>query len=422
MNRNRAAFVAMLVVCLLTAIPNVALATDGYFMLGYGTVSKGMGGTGVAFPTNTIAAATNPAAMVFVGQGYDLGLAVFSPDREFTVTGNPSGYPGTFGLAPGTVRSDTRIFLVPNLGANWMVSKNDSIGISIYGNGGMNTTYDAAVFYGSKPAGVDMGKFYVVPTWAHKFGENHSVGISPMISWQRFKAYGIEAFGNFSSDPTKLTGNGYATSFGYGGRIGYMGNWTPWLSVGASYQTEVKYGKLKEYAGLFAEHGYFDDPANWTVGLALHPTEAITFAFDVQQIYFSKEASVGSPMLPNLMQARLGDDGGAGFGWQDMTVYKFGLQWKATDALTLRAGYATGKQPIPESEVLFNILAPGVIEQHATVGASYQMSKGNKLNLSVIRAFSKTVTGPNPLEVPGKQTISLTMDQWDFELGFSFGF
>lgn len=422
MNRNRAAFVAMLVVCLLTAIPNVATATDGYFMLGYGTVSKGMGGTGVAFPTNTLAAATNPAAMAFVGKGYDLGLAVFSPDREFTVTGTPSGYPGTFGLTPGTVRSDTRIFLVPNLGANWIVSKNDSIGVSIYGNGGMNTTYDAAVFYGSKPVGVDMGKFYVVPTWAHKFGENHSVGISPMISWQRFKAYGLEAFGNFSSDPTKLTGNGYATSFGYGGRIGYMGNWTPWLSIGASYQTEVKYGKLKEYAGLFAEHGYFDDPANWTVGLALHPNDKITFAFDVQKIYYSKEASVGNPMLPNLMQTRLGDDGGAGFGWKDMIVYKLGLQWKATDALTLRAGYATGKQPIPESEVLFNILAPGVIEQHATVGASYQMSKGNKLNLSVIRAFSKTVTGPNPLEVPGKQTLSLTMDQWDFELGFSFGF
>ncbi|HEX7580894.1 MAG TPA: outer membrane protein transport protein [Thermoanaerobaculia bacterium] len=422
MNRNRAAFVAMLVVCLLTAIPNVATATDGYFMLGYGTVSKGMGGTGVAFPTNTLAAATNPAAMVFVGQGYDLGLAAFSPDREFTVTGNPSGYPGTFGLTPGTVRSDTRIFLVPNLGANWMVSKNDSIGVSIYGNGGMNTTYNASVFYGSTPTGIDMGKFYVVPTWAHKFGENHSVGISPMISWQRFKAYGLEAFGNFSSDPSKLTGNGYATSFGYGGRIGYMGNWTPWLSVGASYQTEVKYGRLKEYAGLFAGQGYFDDPANWTVGLALKPTSSITFAFDVQQIYFSKEESVGNPMLPNLMQARLGDDGGAGFGWKDMTVYKLGLEWKATDALTLRAGYATGKQPIPESEVLFNILAPGVIEQHATVGASYQMSKGNKLNLSVIRAFSKTVTGPNPLEVPGKQTISLTMDQWDFELGFSFGF
>ena len=421
MNRNRAVLAAMLLVVFVSAFSQVASATDGYFMLGYGTVSKGMGGTGVAFPTNTIAAATNPAAMVFVGKGYDLGLALFSPDREYTVTGNPSGYPGTFGLAPGTFRSDTRAFLVPNMGGNWMVSKDDSIGISIYGNGGMNTTYNSPTF-GYSPTGVDLGKFYVVPTWAHKFGENHSVGISPMISWQRFKAYGLAAFSNFSSDPTKLTDNGYSTSFGYGGRIGYMGNWTPWLSVGASYQTEVKYGKLKDYAGLFAEHGYFDDPATWTVGLALHPTDRVTFAFDVQQIYFSKEKSVGTPMLPNLMQARLGDDNGAGFGWKDMTIYKLGLQWKATDALTLRAGYATGKQPIPETEVLFNILAPGVIEQHATVGLSYAASKGSAFNLAVIRAFSKTVTGANPLEAPGQQKISLKMSQWDFELGYSFGF
>ncbi len=422
MNRNRTAFAAALVVCLIAVASNVATATDGYFMLGYGTVSKGMGGTGVAVPGSALSAATNPASMVFVGCEYDLGLALFNPNRELTVTGNPSGYDKTFGLTPGTTKSDTSVFLVPNLGANWMVGKNDSIGVSIYGNGGMNTTYDSPIFYGSKPVGVDMGKFYVVGTWAHKFGENHSVGISPMVSWQRFKAYGLEAFGGYSSDPTKLTGNGYATSFGFGGRIGYLGKWTPWLTVGASYQTEVAYGKLKEYAGLFAEHGYFDDPANWTVGIALHPTDKITFAVDVQEIYFSQEASVGNPMLPNLMQAPLGADNGAGFGWKNMTVYKFGLEWKATDELTLRAGFATGKQPIPGSEVFMNILAPGVIEQHVTLGGSYLVSKGNKLNLSIIRGLSNTITGANPLEAPGQQKIALTMDQWDFELGWSFGF
>jgi long-chain fatty acid transport protein len=418
MNRNRLGLAATLVTCL---VPGVLMATDGYFLLGYGTVSKGLGGTGVAMATNTLAAATNPASMIFVGHGYDIGLAAFMPDREFTVTGAPSGYPGTFGLAPGTVSSDTSVFLVPNLGGNWMIGKSDSIGVSIYGNGGMNTTYESPVF-GFSPTGVDLGKFYVAPTWAHKFGENHAIGISPIISWQRFKAYGLAAFGNFSSDPTKLTDNGYSTSFGIGGRIGYMGKFTPWLSVGASYQTEVAYGKLKDYAGLFAEQGYFDDPANWTVGLAIHPTDTLTFAFDVQQIKFSDEKSVGNPMLPNLMQARLGDDNGAGFGWRDMTAYKFGLQWKATECLTLRAGYAMGEQPIPESEVLFNILAPGVIEQHATIGLGYEISKGNTLQLAITRAFSNTVTGPNPLEVPGKQSISLTMEQWDVEVGYSFGF
>ena len=37
-----------------------------------------------------------------------------------------------------------------------------------------------------------------------------------------------------------------------------------------------------------------------------------------------------------------------------------------------------------------------------------------------MRAFSKQVTGPNPLEVPGLQAIELKMDQWDFELSWSF--
>ena len=57
-----------------------------------------------------------------------------------------------------------------------------------------------------------------------------------------------------------------------------------------------------------------------------------------------------------------------------------------------------------------------------TLGAGYEISKGNTLQLAITRAFSKTVTGPNALEAPGQQTITLKMDQWDVELGYSFGF
>lgn len=38
------------------------------------------------------------------------------------------------------------------------------------------------------------------------------------------------------------------------------------------------------------------------------------------------------------------------------------------------------------------------------------------------RAFSSQVVGPNPLEAPGAQTIELHMDQWEVEVGYSFGF
>jgi long-chain fatty acid transport protein len=179
---------------------------------------------------------------------------------------------------------------------------------------------------------------------------------------------------------------------------------------------------LKDYAGLFAEQGGFDVPANWSIGIAIMPNESWIIAADVQQIFYSDIASIGNPMLPNLMQAPLGADGGAGFGWEDVTVYKIGAQYQASDSWTLRAGYAHNNQPIPESEVLFNILAPGVIQDHATVGVSTLLSPKTKFHFSLMRAFSNSVEGANPLEAPGQQTIKLTMDQWEGEIGFSFGF
>ena len=136
----------------------------------------------------------------------------------------------------------------------------------------------------------------------------------------------------------------------------------------------------------------------------------------------SEIASVGNPMLPNLMQARLGQDSGPGFGWQDMTAFKGGVEYRADGGWALRAGYAYGEQPIRSSEVLFNILAPGVIEQHATVGVSKAFESGGSFDLAVQRAFNKTVSGPNPLEVPGLQTINLSMDQWVVTVGYTARF
>jgi long-chain fatty acid transport protein len=67
------------------------------------------------------------------------------------------------------------------------------------------------------------------------------------------------------------------------------------------------------------------------------------------------------------------------------------------------------------------LLAPGVIEQHVTFGFSKLVNGSQEISLALTRAFSKEVTGPNPLEVPGLQSIELRMDQWDLELSWSFG-
>ena len=107
----------------------------------------------------------------------------------------------------------------------------------------------------------------------------------------------------------------------------------------------------------------------------------------------------------------MGTNNGAGFGWDDMTIFKIGLQWARTEQWTYRFGYSYGEQPIPcIVEVMFNILAPGVIEQHATFGFTYTFANDSELDFSLMYAFENDVTGPNPFAAT-PQNITLTMNQ-----------
>jgi long-chain fatty acid transport protein len=415
-----------------------AEATNGYFAHGYSIESKAMGGAGVALPQGSLDASVNPALMAFVGTRADLSLSIFNPNREYSA-GSPTVAVPVFVLPKGTVKSDSNYFLVPAMGANWSLNDKTSVGISIYGNGGMNTDYNKKTFdlgfgaiggdFASKPTGVDLMQLFVVPTLSVKVTPKHSLGFSPIIAYQRFEARGLGLFGafGFSADPNHLTNNGHDSAWGWGGRIGYYGEILPYLSIGASYQTKIWTTKLDKYAGLFAGQGNFDIPANWTIGITVKPTPALAFAFDVQKIYYSDVKSIGNPMMPNLFTSRLGDAEGAGFGWHDMTVYKAGVQWKSSDIWTWRAGYSYGKQPIRSHDVMFNILAPGVIEQHATAGFTRAMSKTQDLSFSLMHAFSKTVNGNNPVLdfVSGDtvhQNIKIKMNQWEATVGYTWKF
>lgn len=413
-------FVAGVAVWSGLALCSAAQATNGYLIHGIGTRAKATAGAGVALPQDALASAVNPAGLVFVGDHKDVGIALFSPHREYTVEGTPSGYPGTFGLTPGTVKSDSEYFPVPNAGFSWSLGPDAAWGIAIYGQGGMNTNYPTATFYGSSPTGVDLAQLFVVPTYSKRLGGRNAVGISPILAVQRFRMQGVQAFGMFSQDPAHLSNQGYDMSNGYGVRVGYLGKWTDNVSVGVSYQSKIQMGNFDKYRGLFAEDGGFDIPSNWSAGVGLRITHSATLAFDTQQIHYSDIKSVGSPLLPNLMQAPLGSASGPGFGWRDMTVYKLGLVLDSGGPWAWRFGASTGKQPIRSSEVMFNILAPGVMEEHYTFGFSRRLANGRECNLAFMYAPAVEVSGPNPLEAPGQQTIRLKMSQWDLEFGYSW--
>ena len=61
-----------------------AMATNGYFPIGYGMKALGMGGASVASTDNGFAGANNPAAAAWSGTRIDAGASIFMPKRGYS--------------------------------------------------------------------------------------------------------------------------------------------------------------------------------------------------------------------------------------------------------------------------------------------------------------------------------------------------
>ncbi|MHB1100673.1 MAG: OmpP1/FadL family transporter, partial [Burkholderiales bacterium] len=395
-------------------IAPAAYATNGYFSHGFGAKSEGMGGVGIALPQDSLAAATNPAGMVMVGDRIDFGVELFRPDRSSQITGTA----GANGVYDG---NDKRNFFIPNFGYNKMMAPDYSLGVSIYGNGGMNTDYannPFAAYGGVGHGGVNLEQLFIAPTWSKKLDANNSVGVALNLAYQRFSAQGIQGFAAQSTNAAAVSNTGTDTSTGYGLHLGWIGQVSPNVTLGATYQTKTRMSKFSNYSGLFAEQGGFDIPATYGVGIAVKTAPVTTVAFDIQRIMYGDVASISNPL--GGVPFNLGAANGAGFGWQNMTVYKIGVSHDWSSTLTLRAGWAHNKAPYATSETFFNILAPGVVKDNVTLGATWKLADKSEISVFYLHAFSNTVSGTNDIPPAfGGGNVSNTLSE--DSLGISYG-
>ena len=396
-------------------------ATDGYYRHGYGVKYSALAGSGVAVSLSSLGAITNPASISNLNDGFEVNVSYFSPDRYYSVYGNPSGFEGTFGLTPGRVTSDSKSFYFPTLGGNLKLTDKFTIALSLYGNGGMNTDYQTMTFYDptSQSTGVSIEQMFANLSFAYKVCENHSFGVAGIFGWQRFAAKGLAAFSGYSSDYLNLTGNSFSTAYGFGFKVGYQGKWLDDLSFGAAFQSKIYMSEFERYAGLFAQAGDFDVPASWQAGFAFTPGDW-KFLVDVKQILYADVKSIANPMMPNLATALLGNEEGAGFGWKNILIFKYGVMYSGFCGWDLMAGYSISQNPINEGNVMFNILAPGVIENQVTLGVTKKLAKSHEISVSFMYGFENSVKGTNPLEAANQQTIEIGMKQWQVEVGYAF--
>lgn len=394
---------------LMAAIPMSASATNGNQATAAGQSARGVAGAGIAYPQDTLASSINPAAGVHIGNRIDAGLEIFMPDRDLTLGGMT--FDGN--------ESDT--FLIPEFGWNKMIGDDKAFSIIVSAAGGQNTDYKFHPLLGG-PTEVDLAQLFIQPTYSVK-GEKHSFGASLNIVYQTFEAKGLGALAGASSDPANFTDNGSSDAWGAGLSLGWIGEISDSVSLGAMYQSEVGMGDFDEYVGLFPG-GSVDIPEKYGIGLALAASDKVDLLFDVTQVNYSKTNALGNPTEGDGMSP-LGFSSGPGFGWDDTTVIRLGAVIRSSDKATWRVGYSNSDQPVPNesfNDAFFNSLTPAVTTEHVTLGFTYMINPGLAITGSYVRTLDETLDGNGTKQTePGVGTpaADLRMDQNAY--GISFG-
>jgi long-chain fatty acid transport protein len=461
------------------AAASTTSATTGYFALGYGAKAMGLAGAVVSNPQDSASLAVNPAGITAIGERVDAGLRFFSPRREAEL--ETSAFGASFDVDDKSRRNlflipnfgfnlkigDNLWFGFNNYGNGGLNSTYDR---NIYDE---TAAFLGAVSQGADPAtfpeglttndvleqggfgrpitnvgtlGVDLQQGIFAPTLATTVREKHSIGVSLLIGVQRFSSRGLGNFqcftqtgqsadggaatcaatgGAFTSTPSDgLTNNSSDWSYGAGARIGWMGEVHPRLTLGASYSSKIYMTEFDDYDELFAEDGDLDIPANFTLGATFKATPDLKVSFDFQQIQYEGVNSISNqgPVLgpaPPCADCLLGMDDGMGFGWEDINIYRVAAEYAYDSQWIFRAGYSWNDQPIPDSEVLFNVLAPATIEQHMTLGFSFVPDKQSEWNFAYMHAFEEEVkSSQTAFGVPG----SIKMHQDSFDVSYSYKF
>ena len=415
-------------------VPFSAHATNGYQLIGVGSLQKGVAGAVTAMPESAMTAITNPAGMARIGNRTDFSMEAFLPEPTMDFT-------GSFGEKADSAVS---MYGIPALGWTAPVSDEHSnvyFGGGIYGTSGLGVDYGSTLMApaAASPFGADtyyegyssISFWQMAPTLAWNSSDRLSLGVSLNIDYQAvafMQRFQLDTDATPGPDTTAVNfdlSRG-AQAFGYGLTFGALFDVNDKLTLGATYKSkqyfpdleyQLGYGDIQNIQtsncpGVCPAGTYkmdLDYPQQLAAGLAYRVTSAVTVSADVKWIDWSStmsEIKISGPSGTRVTMPA---------GWSDQTVYAIGVKWAASPRVNLRAGYNYAKSPIDEKDVDNNYILPGIVESHYTIGGDYALNKYWDLAFHYMYAPEVTLKSPTT-----NAEIGLSEQSVGINIGYKF--
>lgn len=274
------------------------------------------------------------------------------------------------------------LYLTSNLGTRrWVLG----VGLhSPFGIGGRKWDKTGLTRYGSTESGI--ATFAVNPTAAWQVHPSLSVAIGIDYLWARSRTERMVDQSPLGAGDGEFRLEGDGDGWGY--NLGLLWRVGPSVRVGFAYRSRIEVdiegearlsGIAPALQPLFGGDRFETDaktrlrfPEIYGLGIALDPGPRWTLALDVEVVRWSSFDETTVDFEREVPAAGF-VDGTTRLGWKDSWQFKAGADWRPTDRVSLRGGYAYIPTPVPE-----RTLEPGnpdANQHNFSVGAGYRSGR-----------------------------------------------
>ena len=322
-----------------------------------------LGGTLVGRADDPSALYYNPAGIVQLpGDQLMAGVTLISPATDVT-TLTPQGQV--------TTRSERNWWYPPH--AYYTHELNDKVwlGAGLFSRFGLGTEFpeDWPGRYNSYYARIQSLTFN--PDVAVKITDKFSLAAGVNATWFDIKLDRKVLVPQTGQDANfELKGD----AIGYGFNLGARYEVNDWLALGASYQSKVTEnidGTATAGAGSSDASSSIELPQEFSFGITLKPAQQwsveVGATYTGWKSYDKLDVDIKNPALlgtSKLVSAK---------NWNDAMRYQAGVEYAATKALTLRAGYVYDEEPIPLQTA--DYIVPANDRHLFSLGAGYRWSR-----------------------------------------------
>jgi long-chain fatty acid transport protein len=389
------------------------LFANGLNLNGNGSKANAMGGAFVGLANDFSAAYWNPA-----------GLAQMTK-ASFSIYGSDILPFGTyqFSLAGIDAKSKFKHYLIPALGYFQPLGDKIVVGVYLNAPSGAGAEWDgedlANLVEGVYDWKSKLGIFTISPSIAYKISDKVMLGATLDINYGMLNmAQPTPGLGQYSED---LKG------WALGGTFGLLVKPVKQFSFGVTYKLPFT-AKLKgdvtipivEYYGwptTVAGTRSATWPQWLAAGIAVKPTDKLTFTADVQYTNWEKLQTIPVVFENDAWQDNLAAGAAYQLLWKDTTQFRFGVEYMASKRLALRAGYYFDPNPGPPETQ--NVLLPEFKYNWVTAGFGYTSEK-IVIDFSVEYGTGTDITVPLGFEdgMPGIHGMKIVAPSLSFTYKF----